>query len=236
MKKDERYYDSALRHVMRRKAETTEEKKLPEDFADRLMQQIQESGTALRSPNRKAWLYAIPAVAAVFFLFFLLWPNPVEETPPLAPTSVAVEKKVEMPAQPLHKEMEPLVAVTKVERKGQPTNKRNHLKSQSSVVKENASRLDCVAEVASSKKKDEEESCVITATEHIVQEQTAEDVHLISDDEESVIPPDKQALADIFLAEEALQVAYELQEQAEALRTYVTRLKGEETPKPIIAF
>ena len=102
--------------------------------------------------------------------------------------------------------------------------------------KENASRLDCVAEAASSKKKDDEKSGVITPIEHKEQEQTLEAARPIPDEEENVIPPDKQALADIFLAEEVLQVAYELQEQTEALRAYTTRLKGEETSNPIIAF
>lgn len=50
------------------------------------------------------------------------------------------------------------------------------------------------------------------------------------------IPPDKQALADIFLAEEALQVAYELRAQQEAIRAYAASLMGRELPKPIIAF
>ena len=53
---------------------------------------------------------------------------------------------------------------------------------------------------------------------------------------ESPIPADKQALADIFLAEEALQVAYELQAQQEAIRAYAASLEGRELPKPIITF
>ena len=55
-------------------------------------------------------------------------------------------------------------------------------------------------------------------------------------EEEPVIPADKQALADIFLAEEALQVAYELQAQQEAIRAYAASLEGKALPKPIIAF
>ena len=58
------------------------------------------------------------------------------------------------------------------------------------------------------------------------------------EEEAPVIPPDKQALADIFLAEEALQVAYEIRAQQEAIRAYAASLTGEEEPqpKPIIAF
>ena len=51
-----------------------------------------------------------------------------------------------------------------------------------------------------------------------------------------LIPADKQALADMFLAEEALQVAYELQAQQEAIRAYAASLEGIELPKPIIVF
>ena len=50
------------------------------------------------------------------------------------------------------------------------------------------------------------------------------------------IPADKQALVNIFLAEEALQVAYELRAQQEAIRAYATSLTGKELPKPVIAF
>ena len=50
------------------------------------------------------------------------------------------------------------------------------------------------------------------------------------------IPADKQALADIFFAEEALQVAYELSAQQEELRAYAASLTGQELPKTVIAF
>jgi hypothetical protein len=57
-------------------------------------------------------------------------------------------------------------------------------------------------------------------------------------DEEPIIPADKQALVDIYLAEEALQVAYELQAQQAELRAYAASLTGveEPQPQPIIAF
>ena len=56
------------------------------------------------------------------------------------------------------------------------------------------------------------------------------------EEEVPVIPPEKQALVDIFLAEEALQVAYELRAQQEAIRAYAASLTGEEPAKAIIAF
>ena len=53
---------------------------------------------------------------------------------------------------------------------------------------------------------------------------------------EPPIPADKQALADLYLAEEALQVAYEQRAVREAVRAYAASIKGEEMPKPVIAF
>ena len=54
----------------------------------------------------------------------------------------------------------------------------------------------------------------------------------------SPVPPDKQALADIYLAEVALQVAYQQQEQQQAVEAYAASLVGEEpsAATPIIAF
>ena len=73
---------------------------------------------------------------------------------------------------------------------------------------------------------------------------TAEATHASATEDQApsdapdIVPPDRQALADIYLAEAALQVAYRRQEQAEALRVYVTSFEEEEaTPaQPIIAF
>ena len=73
----------------------------------------------------------------------------------------------------------------------------------------------------------EEVAEVAPMSEETQQEEEAEVV---------LIPADKQALADIFLAEEALQVAYQLQAQQEAVRAYAASLMGQELPKPIIAF
>ena len=57
-----------------------------------------------------------------------------------------------------------------------------------------------------------------------------------SPEEASPIPPSKQALADIYLAEVALQVAYRKQAAEEAVRAYQAGITGEETQQPIIAF
>ena len=53
-----------------------------------------------------------------------------------------------------------------------------------------------------------------------------------------IVPPNHQALADIYLAEAALQVAYRRQAQAEALRAYAISFEEEEAApaQPTIAF
>ena len=68
---------------------------------------------------------------------------------------------------------------------------------------------------------------------------TLEEAEPLPEEDISPIPTDKQALADMYLAEVALQVAYERQAQTEALRTYAASLEDEEeetSAQPIIAF
>ena len=57
-------------------------------------------------------------------------------------------------------------------------------------------------------------------------------------EETILIAADKQALADIYLAEVALQVAYQQQERQQAVEAYAASLVGEEpsSATPIIAF
>lgn len=75
----------------------------------------------------------------------------------------------------------------------------------------------------------EEVAEMASIPEETLQEEEAEAV---------LIPADKQALADMFLAEEALQVAYAMQEQTKPLRAYIANLEGKEleTSHQIISF
>ncbi len=73
---------------------------------------------------------------------------------------------------------------------------------------------------------------------------TAEATHASATEDQApsdapdIVPPDRQALADIYLAEAALQVAYRRQAQAEALRAYAISFEEEDAApaQPIIAF
>ena len=83
----------------------------------------------------------------------------------------------------------------------------------------------------------EEPSAAVKAQETPVEPLPREaEAEPASEQEAPLIPADKQALVDIFLAEEALQVAYELRAQQEAIRAYAASLTGRELPKRIIAF
>ena len=67
---------------------------------------------------------------------------------------------------------------------------------------------------------------------------TPETPNLEMNEAANIVPPERQALADIYLAEAALQVAYRRQAQAEALRTYAISFEEEEaaSAQPTIAF
>ena len=66
----------------------------------------------------------------------------------------------------------------------------------------------------------------------------AETANLILAETVNVIPPDRQALADIYLAETALQVAYERLAQMDELKAYAISLEAEEpqSSQLIVAF
>ena len=73
---------------------------------------------------------------------------------------------------------------------------------------------------------------------------TAEATHASATEDQApsdapdIVPPDRQVLADIYLAEAALQVAYRRQAQAEALRAYAISIEEEDAApaQPTIAF
>ena len=83
MKKNEPHKDKGLRLAMQRKNETAERMTLPEDFTDRLMQQIgeleqeqeqmqeQELEAEPKSLKRHTWLYAVMGAAAAIVVMLL---------------------------------------------------------------------------------------------------------------------------------------------------------------------
>lgn len=195
-----------FRQALQRQNERAERMKMPDDMEQRVMQRISSKKT-----NRR-WLYsAIAAVAAsiLLLLVFRFNQEPVEEQPVVAETT---EQSHPQPAsQPIVEEKKE-VSLAEVQPMPQPVKKRRKALSKQSIPVEPVLTQEpmLAAESLPSECKPEKEILVI--------------------------PPDKQALANIYLAEEALQVAYELRAQQEAIRAYAASLTGEELPDPVIAF
>ena len=149
----------------------------------------------------------VAAVAAVLVVAFLLRPTKSPVIPKEEMAQIVTNEQVEQTEQTKQEDVtEPVKIAVHTSHKPHKLHK---------IDKPQPSQpLEEVAEVA-------------PIPEETPQEEEAEAV---------LIPADKQALADMFLAEEALQVAYELRAQQEAIRAYAASLEGIELPKPIIAF
>ena len=209
---NEKFKDTDLREALRRNYANVPEMRTP--------LQLPRGREAKTRPMRR-WLYPIPAIAASI-LAFLLWPK--GETVPIAQPEiqqpvVAEVIEPESPQPVRESAAEPVVAQAKQQKKPKT----------------------CVARtaepVAIVKQKEKPE----VAEENLLAE--AQNTPLPKGKGESpvelpVLPPERQALVDMFLAEEALQVAYMQQEQTKELRAFTAGLEGKEpeTSHLIIAF
>ena len=209
---NEKFKDTDLREALRRNHANVPEMRTP--------LQLPRGREAKTRPMRR-WLYPIPAIAASI-LAFLLWPK--GETVPIAQPEiqqpvVAEVIEPESPQPVRESAAEPVVAQAKQQKKPKT----------------------CVARtaepVAIVKQKEKPE----VAEENLLAE--AQNTPLPKGKGESpvelpVLPPERQALVDMFLAEEALQVAYMQQEQTKELRAFTAGLEGKEpeTSHLIIAF
>lgn len=197
----------------------------------------------------RALIIALLATAAMLMLAFLLWPERLEDaiTPPEEQPVVA-EATLQQPEQkPVIGDMqsEPMQSTSSVstnqtttvaseqQAKGFQTKAQlpqtRELATQSVVPIENVQQEKLIAEVSN------------PFVQEVLPSPTGSASPPPSDRQIEIvmIPPDRQALADMYLAETALQVAYEQQAQAQALRAYAASLEDEEeeTPaQPIIAF
>ena len=152
------------------------------------------------------WPFAA-AVAAVLVVAFLLRPTKSPVIPKEEVVQIITNEQVEQTEQPKQEKVtEPVKIAAHTPHKPHKLRKIDNPQP--------SQPLEEVAEM-------------VSIPEETPQEEEAEAI---------LIPADKQALADMFLAEEALQVAYELQAQQEAIRAYAASLIGVELPKPIIAF
>ena len=210
----EKELDKLLKAALERRA--ADVPPLPEDFAEKVL--ARHRASAVRSTGlRLLWAGGI---AAALVVGFFLWPRQQVQLPgPAAPTVVA-----ELPKQPTDTPIKPEEPASQntpnppITLKPQKTPKTlgNQPKPSKPIVPEEPQPEPLLAEAEP------------TLTSSSVEEK----------EELPVISPEKQALVDIFLAEEVLQVAYELHEQTEPLRAYISTLLGEEleTSNQIVSF
>lgn len=199
---NEKFKDTDLREALRRNYANVPEMRTP--------LQLPRGGEAKTRPMRR-WLYPIPAIAASILIAFLLWPK--GETVPIAQPEiqqpvVAEVIEPESPQPVRESAAEPVVAQAKQQKKPK-------------------TRVARTAEPVAIVKQEEKPE---VAEENLLAE--AQNTPLPKGKGESpldeILPPERQALIDIYLAEEALQVAYKQQEQTQELRAFTARLQGKE--------
>ena len=206
---NEKFKDTDLREALRRNYANVPEMRTP--------LQLPRGGEAKTRPMRR-WLYPIPAIAASILIAFLLWPK--GETVPIAQpeTQQPVVAEVHEP----HKSYEPRESYESRESR-QPQQPAAEAQNTPIATREGQGESPLVESLP----------LLAEAQNTPIPEELGE-----SPVELPVLPPDRQALVDMFLAEEALQVAYMQQEQTEELRAFTAGLEGKEpeTSHLIIAF
>ena len=225
-------------------------------------QQQHRASTPLHHGRGWGWVLSI---AAVLFLAFILWPNPdVAESPSLATNEMSKQRKEKKEAQPVivqQANQEHLLTVNKKDKTDSHKGIDEPLKEKIAgltIVPTSANlgagvkmRLGKHVDTLAHKGVDEpllEKIASLTIVPTSADLGPGNKMRLgppcpipagvepLPEEDASPIPTDKQALADIYLAEEALQVAYELRAQQEAIRAYAASLAGEDVPKPVVAY
>ncbi len=207
----EKGLDKLLKTALERRAASVPP--LSADFAERVLQKVEPR----RRNKPRTIAFWVSSIAAALVVGFFLWPRQQAQQPKtVAPTVVA-----ELPKQPTDTPIKP--------EEPAPLNTQNN-----PIIQKAQKPLD--SQQKPSKPVVPEEPQVeplLAEAEPVFPSSSAEE-----QEELPVISPEKQALVDIFLAEEVLQVAYELHEQTEPLRAYIATLEGREleTSHQIISF
>ncbi len=201
--KQEKELDKLLKAALERRVADVPQ--LPSDFAEKVLQRHRAS--AVRSTSlRLLWAGGI---AAALVVGFFLWPREQTQQPKTAAPTVVAE-------------------VVEAERS---------LTTQDPPTPFKGSN-ECLEEMKPAKN----HSTPATGKHHVVKRPAKKEHSMLPLKGDGgagagrglpVIPPDKQALVDIFLAEEALQVAYKLQEPLEELRAFYANF-DEEAPDTTI--
>ena len=189
-----------------------------------------------KQPARRIllWPWAV-GIAAALVLTFILWKTgDTKETAPLATNEIPKAQEHEQEGQPLMAQLTEPERPATIKKAGhshapkrveEPTEENIDVEAPLTEKIAGLTIVPTSADLGPGNKMRLGAPCPMTTGEETLPQ---EDV--------SPIPPDKQALADIYLAEVALQVVYERQAQAEALRAYAASITDEEVPQPIIAF
>ena len=200
---NEKELDKLLKAALERRAARVP--LLPSDFAEKVLERHRAS--AVRSTSlRLLWAGSI---AAALLVGFFLWPREQTQQPKTAAPTVVAE-------------------VVEAERS---------LTTQDPPTPFKGSN-ECLEEMKPAKN----HSTPATGKHHVVKRPAKKEHSMLplkgdggsgAGRELPVISPDKQALVDIFLAEEALQIAYKLQEPLEELRAFYANF-DEEAPDTTI--
>lgn len=186
---------------------------LSADFAERVLQKVEPR----RRNKPRTIVFWVSSIAAALVVGFFLWPRQQTQQPEtVAPTVVA-----ELPKQPTDTPIKP--------EEPAPLNTQNNpiiQKAQKTLGNQPKPSKPIVPE-------EPQVEPLLAEAEPVLPSSSVEEK-----EELPVISPEKQALVDIFLAEEVLQVAYDMHEQTEPLRAYISTLLGEEleTSHQIISF
>ncbi len=210
----------------------------------------------LPASRPRALMIALLATAAMLTVAFLLWPERLEDT-------ITQPEELAAVAEAMHQqpEQKPVISEVMQPETKQLTSSVSSVQTKT-IVSEQMVISDHQPKGLPAKVKQlqtsepatqpaipvanvQQEELIAEASKPFVQEERpfpTSSVPLPASDSQReivMIPPDRQALADIYLAEAALQVAYERQAQAQALRAYAASLEdeeGDEPAQPIIAF
>ena len=219
----EKELDKLLKTALERRAASVPP--LSEDFAERVL--ARHRASAVRSTGlRLLWAGGI---AAALVVGIFLWPRQQMQQPKTAaPTVVA-----ELPKQEADTPIEPEEPAPLNNQSTQIA--RNSLKTQNNQKNLNTQKAQSNQQNLSKPIVPEEPQPEPLLAEA---ESTLPSSSVEEKEELPVISPEKQALVDIFLAEEVLQVAYEMHEQTEPLRAYIATLEGREleTSHLIVSF
>ena len=224
--KQEKELDKLLKTALERRAARVPQ--LPSDFAEKVLQKVE----ARRPNGRRTVALWVSGIAAALVVGFFLWPRQQAQLPePAAPSVVA-----ELPKQATDTPIEPKEPAPQITPSSPITPNTPIIQKTPNTLNPQKPQKTLGNQPKPSKPIVPEEPQVeplLAEAEPVLPSSSAEEK-----EELPVISPEKQALVDIFLAEEVLQVAYEMHEQTEPLRAYIATLEGREleTSHQIISF